>query len=155
MLSLMVRPLVALLMMCVFSAALPGQGATGRVGLIAFERDDSIYVMRPDGSELRLLAKKFGREPGEGDGYLSAPAFTPDGSQITYSNGGRTTHQSVSVRPAEGGRRGCTRSSRFCSTRRSRSHPMAALPSCLASSTLPSVQPFTSPARSNGASESS
>ena len=60
--------------------------------------------MNPDGSGLRLLAKKFGREPGEGDGFLFAPAFTPDGSQITYINGTRTTHQSVVVRPATGGR---------------------------------------------------
>ena len=83
---------------------LPGQGATGRAGLIAFERDSSIFVVNPDGSGLRPLAKKFGREPGEGDGYLDAPAFTPDGSEITYVNGGRTTHQSVVVRPARGGR---------------------------------------------------
>jgi hypothetical protein len=82
----------------------PGHASTARTGLIAFERNYSIYVVEPDGSGLRLLAKKFGREPGEGDGYLFAPSFTPDGSHITYVNGIRTTHQDVVVRPSAGGR---------------------------------------------------
>jgi hypothetical protein len=87
------------------AVSVPGQASTARSGLIAFERDYSIYVVSPDGSGLRLLAKKGEQGPGEGDGYLLAPAFTPDGSRVTYRNGFRVTHQSVVVRPAAGGPR--------------------------------------------------
>jgi Tol biopolymer transport system component len=85
------------------AVTVPGQASTVRTGLIAFERNYSIYVVEPDGSGLRLLAKKFGHEPGEGDGYLVSPSITPDGSHITYRNGIRTTHQDVVVRRTTGG----------------------------------------------------
>ena len=85
------------------AVTVPGQASTTRTGLIAFERNYSIYVVEPDGSGLRLLAKKGEQGPGEGDGLLVSPSFTPDGSHITYRNGPRTTHQDVIVRRTTGG----------------------------------------------------
>lgn len=86
-------------------AVLPGTGTTApREGLIAFGRDFSIYLVKPNGSGLRVLAKRGERDPGgEGDGYLVYPSFTPDGSRVTYVNGIRTTHQSVVVNRVAGG----------------------------------------------------
>ena len=87
----------------VAALASPGTPAS-REGLIAFERDYSIYTVKPDGSDLGLLAKRGQRDPGrEGDGYLVYPSFTPDGLQVTYLNGIRTTHQSVVVTRVAGG----------------------------------------------------
>ena len=76
----------------------PGTPAS-REGLIAFERDYSIYLVKPDGSGLRVLAERGQRDPGgEGDGYLVYPSFTPDGSRVTYLNGSarRTSRSSYS-----------------------------------------------------------
>ena len=89
----------------VLVAVLAGSGTpAAREGLIAFERDYSIYILKPDGSDLRVLAKRGQRDPGgEGDGYLVYPSFTPDGSRVTYLNGIRTTHQSVVVTRVAGG----------------------------------------------------
>jgi Tol biopolymer transport system component len=86
-------------------AVLPGTGTTApREGLIAFEGDYSIYLVKPDGSSLRVLARRGETDPGgEGDGYLVYPSFTTDGSRVTYLNGLRTTHQSVVVNRAAGG----------------------------------------------------
>ena len=86
-------------------AVLAGAGSpASREGLIVFERDYSIYIVKPDGSGLRVLAKRGQRDPGgEGDGYLVYPSFTPDGLQVTYLNGIRTTHQSVVVTRVAGG----------------------------------------------------
>ncbi len=83
--------------------ASPGAPAA-REGLIAFERNYSIYVAKPDGSDIRVLAERGQRDPGgEGDGYLVYPSFTPDGTRVTYLNGIRTTHQSVVVTRVAGG----------------------------------------------------
>ncbi len=89
----------------VLVAVLAGSGTpAAREGLIAFERDYSIYILKPDGSDLRVLATRGQRDPGgEGDGYLVYPSFTPDGSRVTYLNGIRTTHQSVVVTRVAGG----------------------------------------------------
>ena len=93
---------IAILGVC---AVLAGAGAPASgEGLIAFERDYSIYLVKPDGSGLRVLAERGQRDPGgEGDGYLAYPSFTTDGSRVTYLNGLRTTHQSVVVTRVAGG----------------------------------------------------
>ena len=89
----------------VLVAVLAGSGTpAAREGLIAFERDYSVYTVKPDGSDLGVLAKRGQRDPGgEGDGYLVYPSFTPDGMRVTYLNGIRTTHQSVVVTRVTGG----------------------------------------------------
>ena len=85
-------------------AAFPGTGTTAtREGLVAFEANWSIHLVEPDGSGLRVLAEKGEPSPGEGDGYLFYPSFTPDGSRVTYVNGPRVTHQDVLVRRVAGG----------------------------------------------------
>jgi TolB protein len=85
-------------------AAFPGTGTTAaREGLVAFEANWSIHLVKPDGSGLRVLAAEGERSPGEGDGYLYYPSFAPDGSRVTYVNGARVTHQDVLVRRASGG----------------------------------------------------
>jgi Tol biopolymer transport system component len=101
--SMRVLALLVISVAIALGISLPSGASPARAGLIAFERDYSIYVVNPDGSGLRLLAKKGEQGPGEGDGLLLRPAFTPDGSRITYVNGYRTTHQSVVVRRIAGG----------------------------------------------------
>lgn len=50
-------------------------GAAGN-GLIAFTRADGIYVMRPDGSGIRMLVG------GKAGVYYAEPAWSPDGQRI-------------------------------------------------------------------------
>lgn len=84
--------------------ALPSTGTSAdREGLIAFEAHWSIHLVAPDGSGLRVLANEGEQSPGEGDGYLYYPSFTPDGSRVTYVSGARVTHQDVLVRRVAGG----------------------------------------------------
>lgn len=61
-------------------------------GLIAFTREDGVYVMRPDGSDVRLLWRC-----GAGD-----VAWSPDGSKLAVSTWGRSTGRSIWVVDADG-----------------------------------------------------
>ncbi len=72
--------LVAVGLLVAFVSALLAGGARSASqpqGLIAFTRDDGIYVMRPDGSNVRLLWR---------EGALDV-AWSPDGSKLAVSRG--------------------------------------------------------------------
>ena len=49
--------------------------------LIAFARDNDIWVMRPDGSEPRAVVD----DPGNGQPQDAEPSFSPDGERIVFS----------------------------------------------------------------------
>lgn len=66
------------------SALLVGgaRSASEDAGLIAFTRDDAVYVMRPDGSDVRLLWR--------GRAGPTDLAWSPDGSKLAVSTWGRS-----------------------------------------------------------------
>ena len=94
---------LVLLPAVVVSALLVGgaRSATRSSGQIAFTRDNAIYVMRADGSGVRLLRRI-------GPAWLE---WSPDGSRLAYSNGSGTWvmdadgSERVRVGPGEGSRR--------------------------------------------------
>ncbi len=57
----------------------PAYSADGK--LIAFARDNDIWVMRPDGSKLRAVVD----DPGNGQPEDAEPSFSPDGERIVFS----------------------------------------------------------------------
>lgn len=73
--------------LCVGGARSAGESG----GVIAFVRDDGIYVMRPDGSGVHALKK--------GSGWFStALAWSPDGQKLAAA-----THRAIWVMNADGG----------------------------------------------------
>lgn len=68
-------------------------GAAGN-GLIAFVRDGDIYVVRPDGSELRQISS--------GPDYEWGPRWSRDGTRLAYWSGPEDTTYTLFVTDADG-----------------------------------------------------
>lgn len=81
----------------VTSGAFPGKN-----GLIAFNSDGSVYVVKPDGSGLSQVA-----QTGISDGYPGV-SFSPDGKLIAFSGLSATDPDIYTVRPDGSGRRPLT-----------------------------------------------
>ena len=79
----------------VASAAFPGKN-----GLIAFNSDGSVYVVKPDGSDLRQVT-----QTGIQDGYPGV-SFSPDGKLIAFSAMSTTDPDIYTVRPDGSGPQG-------------------------------------------------
>jgi TolB protein len=80
------------------AADLASRAFPGRNGLIAFNSDGSVYVVKPDGSGLRQVT-----QTGIQDGYPGV-SFSPDGKVIAFSAMSATDPDIYTVRP-DGSRR--------------------------------------------------
>ena len=74
----------------------------GTNGLIAFNSDGSVYVVKPGGGGLRQIA-----QTGISDGYPGV-SFSPDGKLIAFSGLSATDPDIYTVRPDGSGRRPLT-----------------------------------------------
>jgi dipeptidyl aminopeptidase/acylaminoacyl peptidase len=77
------------------SIASPSPAVPVRNGRIAFDLDNDIYTVAPDGSDRRLLVKVS-------DGPLAGVAWSPDGTRLAYWTEGVDTDWRLTVVHADG-----------------------------------------------------